>query len=179
MPGFLIHGNRLRKNRPSQRGASQNRPVGLSSTIPSAVSESGPVTPGGPSETISPMWPCIAAPRKKRGRPCQGPKVKDRKRGAAAWGNLARVAASAHEAGQRMLIHTVADVTALRCYIPALRKFVAYVQEEQLADGSPAAIDEAASFMRNIEAGTTNTLPAQHASGPLPIATSKNRDAWT
>ena len=42
-------------------------------------------------------------------------RVKDRKRGAAAWANLAQVAASAEEAGQRMLIHTVSDATALNC----------------------------------------------------------------
>ena len=70
-------------------------------------------------------------------------RVKDRKRGAAAWANLARVAASAEEAGQRMLIHTVSDATALNCYVPAVRKFLQYVKDENLDDGSNEALDQA------------------------------------
>ena len=70
-------------------------------------------------------------------------RVKDKKRGAAAWANLAQVAASAEEAGQRMLIHTVSDATALNCYVPALRKFLQYVKDADLDDGSNEAIDRA------------------------------------
>ena len=43
----------------------------------------------------------------------------------------------------RMLIHTVSDDTALGSYIPAVRKFLAYVRKEKLDDTSNEAIDRA------------------------------------
>ena len=129
--GFLIHGNRLKKGRPSQRGNGVHSPGGPE------------CSPGGPK--IQEFGTVEEAPvgiKGKRGRPREAPQAKDAKRGQAAWANLRQAALSAREAGERMLIHTVSDSTALNCYIPALRKLVAFAEDNSLADGNSALIDK-------------------------------------
>ena len=63
--------------------------------------------------------------RRKKGEP----RVRDVKRGAAAWENARRAGRVFALESERLLIHSVADSTALNNYIPALKKLVAWGTE--------------------------------------------------
>ena len=58
-------------------------------------------------------------------------KIRDQKRGAAAW-DLLKESVEIQELAERLLVHVVADDTALLRYIPAIRKWLQYVEDNQL-----------------------------------------------
>ncbi len=68
-------------------------------------------------------------------------KVRDLKRGARAWENFHAVAEDVESAGERLLIHSVSDDTALKSYIPAVRKFFTWAAQRELPCGTWSQLD--------------------------------------
>ena len=69
--------------------------------------------------------------------------LRDSKRGAFAWANLRQTATDHAAAGERLLIHTIADEVGINQYLPAVKKFLTYARDEKLACASWDDIDAA------------------------------------
>ena len=170
--GMLIHGNRLKKTRPrksdqlsggpheekisKQFQAKCASPKDLAEAvhIPLRCILSGPFLLDLAVKNISAARPedlaeaveNIAAERLKHDKGMKrgsAARMRDKKRGKEAWQNLSSVANNITDLGDRLLIHSVSDATALNCYIPAVRKFRAFVEKYRLSDASPDSLDKA------------------------------------
>ena len=74
----------------------------------------------------------VSGGRKKPSRLKNQP-IRDVKRGELAWRNVEQQADRYGESAQRLLVHTVADDVGLKQYLPAVKKFLDFAQNEGLA----------------------------------------------